>query len=351
MATSRIEEEGVFSFHDDVFAEQQNRLFLSQHKYLQKVLKRYFSFHCLFLLLLGVEVAALAISYSFLLQTALLALGLSALFVTIFSYLLLHVYLGSKKLELFENSVQNYSQGIKKIIRFRRGIGDHHYALAVSLSKLAALLQGKDREVIRLLFLFGRGEKSQELNRWFFHRDYLQVRELAMRLAIDELVCLIRDEPTNLELHACLANFHVGLASLFVEYVKGEDLARVEKVHKLPADLREKYQEAARCAVEELKILEDFAPHDPWVHTQLALSFHDLQMPEDELKEYEIIQKLKPDDTDTLTNLGRLYFELGQIASGLKTYQHLKRINHIKAKELIEHYGSFEKSEFFLNEK
>lgn len=350
MATSRIEEEGAFAFQDDMFAEQQYRLFWGLHRRLQKILRRYCTFHCLFFLLFLGEVTALAISYAFLLQAALFALGLSALFITVFSYLLLKVYFGSKKWELFEEALQDYIQGIKKIIRFRKGIGDHHYALAVSLSRLASLLFGREKSIVCLPFGRGRSEKFQNLSRKLFHRDYLQVRELAMRAAIEELVCLIRDEPTNLELHACLANYYVGLAGLFVEYIQGEELSRQEKVRMLPQDLKDKYHEAARSAVEELKILEDFAPHDPWVHTQLALSFHDLQMPEEELKEYEIIQKLKPDDTDTLMNLGRLYFELGQIAAGLKMYQQLKKMNYAKAKELIEHYGSLAKNELLFHE-
>ena len=97
---------------------------------------------------------------------------------------------------------------------------------------------------------------------------------------------------------------------------------------------------AAERAIEEFKILNDYAPEDPWIHAQLAYSYHDLQMPQEEIREYETVLRLKPDDMDTLFRLGVLYFQQGMNAKGLQAYEELKRFHYKKAEALIGYYGS-----------
>jgi len=97
----------------------------------------------------------------------------------------------------------------------------------------------------------------------------------------------------------------------------------------------------AERAIEEFKVLNDYAPNDPWVHAQLAYSYHDLQMPKEEIKEYETILKLNPGDRDTLYKLGLLYFQEGMNAQGLRIYEELKRSHYKKAESLMENYGSY----------
>jgi hypothetical protein len=103
--------------------------------------------------------------------------------------------------------------------------------------------------------------------------------------------------------------------------------------------LKKKFRETAGKAIEELKILSEFAPDDPWVHSQLAYSYHDLQMPVQEIREYETICRLAPQDKDALLKLGTLYFQLGENALGLKVFEELRRSHYKKAEQLIESYG------------
>ncbi len=104
-------------------------------------------------------------------------------------------------------------------------------------------------------------------------------------------------------------------------------------------ELMERFRFTAERAIEEFKILNDYAPDDPWVHVQLAYSYRDLGMPQEEIREYEIVLGLCPDDYDTLYRLGVLYFEQGYNANGLEVYETLKKNNLKKAEQLISHYS------------
>ena len=103
---------------------------------------------------------------------------------------------------------------------------------------------------------------------------------------------------------------------------------------------KQKFRSIAERAIEEFKILSDYAPEDPWVHAQLAYSYRDLQMPKEEIREYETILQLCPEDKETLFKLGKLYFEQGQNAKGLQVYETLKRSNYKNAENLIHFYGT-----------
>ena len=62
---------------------------------------------------------------------------------------------------------------------------------------------------------------------------------------------------------------------------------------------------------------------------------------EKEIKEVELLLKLRPQDKEILYRLGSLYFSQGLNAKGLQIYEELKRTNYKKAEDLISSYGSF----------
>ena len=105
--------------------------------------------------------------------------------------------------------------------------------------------------------------------------------------------------------------------------------------------MEQKFTTCTKRAIEEFKRLNDYHPNDPWVYTQLAYSYHDLQMPHDEIKAYETILDLSPEDTEALYKLGILYFEQGFNAKGLKVYEQMKSHNAQKAESLIRYYGAY----------
>ena len=82
-----------------------------------------------------------------------------------------------------------------------------------------------------------------------------------------------------------------------------------------------------------------YAPNDPWIHEQLAAGFRDLNLPEEEVKEMELVLKLRPHDKETLFRLGSLYFQQGLNAKGLQVYEELQKANYKKADSLLASYG------------
>ncbi|MGH7889883.1 MAG: hypothetical protein ACRENF_04960, partial [Thermodesulfobacteriota bacterium] len=111
------------------------------------------------------------------------------------------------------------------------------------------------------------------------------------------------------------------------------------------SEVVQKFQKSAQCALEELKIVLHYHPHDIWALTQLASVCHDLDQKEDERKAYELLLQLaseeNPEKSNVRYRLGILYFQLGFMASGLKIYDDFKKLNDPKAEELILHYDTF----------
>jgi tetratricopeptide (TPR) repeat protein len=104
--------------------------------------------------------------------------------------------------------------------------------------------------------------------------------------------------------------------------------------------LEKKFRQASERAIEEFKIISDYAPNDPWVHLQLAYSYRDLNMPLEEIQAYETILRINPTDKEALFKLGTLYFQQGMNAKGLQVYEELKRANFSKVENLIKYYGN-----------
>ena len=87
--------------------------------------------------------------------------------------------------------------------------------------------------------------------------------------------------------------------------------------------------------------MSEYAPDELWVHEQLAISYRELGLKQEELKECEKLLQLHPDDEQLLLRLGTLYFQTGQHGKGLRMYGQLKELDSLLAHELIAQYGSF----------
>lgn len=169
--------------------------------------------------------------------------------------------------------------------------------------------------------------------------------EVFFLAAIDEHIQQIKKEPTNLPLHAGLANCYVMLSHHYLEPIKAKPFLPWPGIF-LATSTREtlelKAEMSSKNALEELTILQAFAPDELWVHDQLAISYKELKMPEKEIEEYEVILRLCPDDHQASLRLGILYFSQGKNAKGLEIYERLRQMQPLLAEELIEHYGSYQ---------
>ncbi len=322
----------------------------SIHKVIEAVLpqfessmKAYVLFNMLFLLLGGLECLLLVTFFAFLAKTAILAFSLSLLFLTCFSYFILRLYFQSKKPEEFTLIKERYLRGCKSLLNYQEGIPEHHIALSKACCRFADSLHCREYYFYHApQWLSHLSSQTEKFSCWWHWQDVFQMKELLLMASVEENIKLVTCEPTSLEVHASLANAYVLLSGLYVDprKIDGYDEERWIPAHRYNASMEQKFRKTAERAIEEFKILNHYAPDDPWVHAQLAFSYRDLKMPQEEIREYETILRINPDDKDTLYKLGILYFQQGMNAQGLRIYEELKRFNSKKAETLIKHYGA-----------
>lgn len=344
MTTSRSKEENHLQFDAVFFHDQVHRVFDTILPLFNRMIKKHVLFHFLFLFIGLAEFSLFVFFLTFLIKSSFLAFSLAILFFTLFSYLILRLYLRTKKIEQLEKIKEQFLESCKNLIDFHSETPEHRLALANACTKFAITLEGKEYGYYRppkwLDFLRPSMGKYSCWLHWF---DVHQMREMMLGASIEEHLRLIKFEPTDLGVHAALANAYVMLSGLYInpDRVEGYDDGRwipSEKLHKM---LEKKFRLSAERAIEEFKILSDYSPDDPWVHLQLAYSYHDLGMPREEIRQYETILRLCPDDEETLFKLGILYFQQGENAKGLQIYGELKDSENKKAQQLIEHYGDY----------
>jgi tetratricopeptide (TPR) repeat protein len=313
-----------------------------------RLLKFYVKFNLFFLILAIVEIITLIVSFRFLAESAWLAFSFGFIFLTFFSYFILRLYFQTQKPIQFKELKEDYEKNCKLMFRYEDGNLDKHVTVANAYCKLANSLHKKESLVFKLPSFLALRAKTlnthvEKFSTWWFFLDVHQMKELLLAGAVDEHIKVVKCEPTSQAAHAALANAYVMLSGLYASFER-LDVQQGEKTVAKTAtaiEMEQKFRLTAERAIEEFKIICDYAPDDAWVHKQLAFSYHDLQMPIEEIKEYEIVLKINPDDKDTLYKLGVLYFQQGFNAKGLRLYEELKMYNQKKADELIKFYAVY----------
>lgn len=317
-----------------------------------KLLKFYVKFHLFFLFLGIAEIFLLFFSFQRLAESAWIAFGFGFLFFTLFSYFILRLYFQTQKPLHLEDLKLQYEINCKNLINYTEGNPESYVTLANAYCKLANSLHKKEKLIFRFPAFIATRAKNlnlwmEKFSAWWLFEDVHRMKELLLLGAVAEHIKVVKCEPTSQAAHAALANAYVMLSGLYASVEKIERLTEENKSLKtsvksvvLP-EMEQKFRLTAERAIEEFKIICDYAPEDPWVHKQLAFSYHDLQMPNEEIKEYEIVLKINPDDKDTLYKLGVLYFQEGFNAKGLRLYEELKKQNPKKADQLITYYAAY----------
>ncbi len=312
----------------------------------KKVVRGHTIFHASFLTICLLESLSFAIFFPFFKEYSLIAFALALLFLTIFSYYILHLYSLTRKPEQLKELNNIFSDGAKKIIDFEDELPESHISLAEIFCKLVYSLDGIEYNLIKSpSFLRKFNTQFENLSCWIYWHDLFSVKEMALLAMIEEQIKLVKCDATSLEAHTALANAYVMLSALYAKPPEQEE-ADDEDKRWLPSksnseELKLKFQTVAKRAIEEFKILCEYAPNDPWVHEQLAYSYCDLHMPLEAINEYEQILKLNPNDSEAYFKVGILYFQLGRNAHGLNVYEQLKRLHYKKAETLISYYGAY----------
>lgn len=344
MTTTQKQSDTPIKFDKNLYHDHINKLIDSISPQFIATIKSYANFNVLFAALGVIEIFLLLLFFSLWSHSSLLAFTVAALFLTLFSYFILRMYFLSKLPEQFNEIKQRYLRAVQNLINYQEGTPEHHLGLANAAYLFAASLEGKERHIYEPpQFLKSFSVHFEKFSTQCHWHDLHKMREMLLQASVSEHIKLVKCEPTNLEVHAALANAYVMLSGLYVDPRKfdGEDDDRWLPPERYSELLKQKFRITSQRAVEELKILNDYAPHDPWVHAQLAYSYRDLQMPEEEIKEYEAIMRLRPDDKETLFKLGVLYFQQGMNGKGLRIYEELLKSNFRKAEALIKYYGAY----------
>jgi tetratricopeptide (TPR) repeat protein len=299
----------------------------------------FISFNLLFASLFIIEAAVILFLLPLHGKTLLLA-GTVALFVlTLFTYFVLHFYYAAKKPEQISQLRDRFIASCRQAIGRPDGESEHHLTVASALSKIASYLQDFEWTFYRIPPLL------QPLERWicrfsayFYWEDVFKMKLCLLHAAVEEHLKQVRLTPTDLEVHASLAHTYLLLARLY------QEPSELPPEHPRYGQTQEgQYEEhSRRCAtlaIEEFRILHAYAPGDPWVHEQLALTFRSLKQPADEIRELEALAKLRPQDPEILFRLGTLYFSQGLNARGLQIYEQLKTAHFSKASDLVASYG------------
>lgn len=344
MSTPALENEVFIEFDKEFYTDRIGIFIKPTVVKFQRILKSYTLFNLLFILLITAEIAYFFVHLTLLVQTFVMAIHLALIFATVFCYFTLHMYVHTRKVEKLIRLKSDFAQACRDTVREPEGGPKNHLVVAHACCKLAEELHGQEYQIYRgPAWCVCLSSSLEKLNCWWFWQDVHFMKELLLKACIDEHIQLVRLEPTNLEAHAGLANAYVMLSGLYIDprTVEGLDDDRWIPPNKYNKNFNHKFRSIAERAIEEFRILSDYAPHDPWVHAQLAYSYHDLQMPKEEIREYETILQLCPDDKETLYKLGKLYFDQGHNAKGLEVYEALKRSHYKKAESLISFYGAY----------
>lgn len=330
------EQKGFFRFENASF-DHLERAFSTFRTRFRSILRTHVLINVLIFILLLSEITYLSFFLDPWEHPYFFAFFLALIFFTFFAWGITFQYLNARKESKFESLGEIFLEDCKAFMSYQEGIPDHHIAIANSFCRLAASLKGQDENLYPFLLKIPMlGEQVEKLSVWCHWNDVITMREKLLLGAISEHTKLVHCEPTNLEVHTAIASTYVTLSSLY-------STSSLQKRRLLTKDqqedFQEKFHEAASHAIEEFKILKEYAAGDPWIHTQLAYSYHDLQMPDEEIEEYEKILTLRSSDKEVLYKLGNLYFEQGKNAEGLRIYEKLKRLDSKRAKALIAHYG------------
>lgn len=276
------------------------------------------------------------------------ALALSAIFLTTFASFVTLIYLTTARSHRLVDLRDRFTGSCRQHLNYQEGRLDHHLTLAEMTSRLAMDMSEREYGYLQaprlVQFLH---PYLESLSAWHHWRDVHDFRKLLLESVIEESLSLVRCDPLNIEVHANLANAYVLMASLFCDPTRTQvhtfddtstqphwiPPARVSPV------MERQFRYFSSRAVEEFKIISDFAPDDPWVHAQLAYSYHDLKMPVEEIHAYEALLDLCPKDEDARFRLGLLYFQQGMNAQGLEMYSMLQQVGYAKAHQLISFYG------------
>lgn len=339
MAT-QLDSDPLFSYKGDYFQHALPSYYRAVLKKFRIISRAFVHFNLLFVALFVLEASLFLAFVPYLQSASIFALTLSVFFLTCFSYCVLLFYFQARKPEQLTALKEEFLTSCRALLSTPVGVAQHHLSIAETLCRLATYLHEFEWELYKVpSFLQWISPWISRFSAYWYWEDVFEMKQLLLLAAIDEHIKQIRITPTDLEVHASLANTYVIISKLYRKPISAENHPKSHKLKSIQASFEERSMNYSRLAMEEFKILSQYATDDPWIHEQMAMGYKDLALIEEEIHEMEILRKLKPQDKEILFRLGTLYFTRGLNAKGLLIYEELKETNFKKAEDLIASYG------------
>jgi tetratricopeptide (TPR) repeat protein len=309
----------------------------------RKLTRRYAFFHILFFSFFLLEVVGLLLFLPFLAQSFLLASLVAATFLTAFSYFVLKFYFQTKKPEQFLVLRDNFVQSCQQLYMMTTDLVESRRGFLYAIYQLIHSLEGQEFQFYRIpKSLDALAPLAQKFSVWCHFGDVHLMKELLHTYCLRTQLDWVKKHPTDLDLHRAIAGGYIALYKIYQDPVhQGKPTYAFIAKEYASQEMMLKFQKAAQCAIEELKIVIHYIPHDTWALSQLALVYHDLDRKEEERKTYEALILHSPHEREARLRLGILYFQLGFMAHGLKVYEDLRKMNDPQAEELVRHYDIF----------
>ncbi|MBM3207573.1 MAG: hypothetical protein FJZ57_03080 [Chlamydiae bacterium] len=326
---------------------QQNINILS-HDFIIKFKKLshyYANFHIIFISIGICLILATLLFFSFFSKSFWSGFLIGFVFFIGFLYFVLYFYFQAKKPQQFIDIKKEFHDSCEKVITDTKGSLNYFLKTSFCLSNLAGQLNELEGSFYPIPERFQTlAPLLKKFSIWMHWKDLLKMKELLLLSSINETVALVKTLPTDTEAHANLANGYIALSKIYISPVLLNEKSNLNWISPeyQSKEILAKFHLACDRAIEELKILNEYSPQDPWVHKQLAEIYHSKGCPELEIKEYEHLLKVENFDKKILFRLGVLYFEQGHNSKGLKVYEQIKLEDEGLAEELIKHYDSFQ---------
>lgn len=309
----------------------------------KQVTRQYALFHIMFFTIGVIELVGFVLFFSFLTKSTIFAFSLAGLLLSIFTYFVLLFYFQAKKPQQLLEVRSGFLEACRSSLPLTKGSVEYHLKIVKALERLLLTLHGQEYTYYSLPASYQTlSPLMQKFSVWTHWKDLHQMKELLLLMIVKEQIEMIKLQPTDLEAHARLANTYLTFSQLYM------DPRKLNPEHEhlwvspdyASSEMLEKFKRTSQRAIEEFTILDAYAPNDPWVHAQLANVYRNLEEPQEEMRQYEAILRVCPNDREVLFRLGSLYFQHGLSAQGLKVYEQLKKHNDLKADELIACYDA-----------
>ena len=184
-------------------------------------------FNLLYLTLFLAELFFFLLFLPFLIQSTWLAISLSALFLTIFSYFVLQFYFAAKKTEQLIQLKDQFIASCRQLAGSPKEGITHHLSIAAALSKLASYLEEFEWQFYRIpRYLQSLNRPLSSFSAFCHWQDVFRFKQLLLYAAIEEHMNQIRSTADRSR-NACLIGQY--LSGSFEAFYRAQTISQPQR--------------------------------------------------------------------------------------------------------------------------